>query len=115
MSVAVSSPILTLNIRSEHDTVAGRQRARQIARLPGFDAQDQTRIATAVSEIARNAFRYAGGGKVEYLHGRRTASAAVYHSHHGQRAPAFETSTESWKDVTGPQPVWVWASSARAG
>src|SRR5580700_2400676 len=59
-------PILTLNIRHENDTVAARQRARQIARLSGFDAQDQTRIATAVSEIARNAFRYAGGGKIEY-------------------------------------------------
>jgi signal transduction histidine kinase/CheY-like chemotaxis protein len=59
-------PILTLNIRHEYDTVAARQRARQIARLAGFDAQDQTRIATAVSEIARNAFRYGGGGKVEY-------------------------------------------------
>jgi len=57
-------PILTLNIRYEHDTVAARQRARQIARLAGFDAQDQTRISTAVSEIARNAFRYAGGGKI---------------------------------------------------
>src|SRR5580700_1026658 len=59
-------PILTLNIRHEHDTVAARQRARQVARLAGFDAQDQTRISTAVSEIARNAFRYAGGGKIEY-------------------------------------------------
>jgi signal transduction histidine kinase/CheY-like chemotaxis protein len=59
-------PILTLNIRYEHDTVAARQRARQIARLAGFDAQDQTRISTAVSEIARNAFRYAGGGKIVY-------------------------------------------------
>ena len=39
--------------------VAARQRARQIAALLGFDAQDQTRIATAVSEIARNAFSYA--------------------------------------------------------
>jgi len=59
-------PILTLDIRHETDTVSARQRARQIARLAGFDAQDQTRIATAVSEIVRNAFRYAGGGTVEY-------------------------------------------------
>ena len=43
-----------------------RQRARQVAALLGFDAQDQTRIATAVSEIARNAFVYAGGGRVEF-------------------------------------------------
>ena len=46
-------------LRCEHDVVLARQRARQIAGLLGFDAQDQTRIATAVSEIARNAFHYA--------------------------------------------------------
>lgn len=63
----MSLPILTVTIRRERDTVDARQRARQIARLLGFDAQDQTRISTAVSEIARNAFNYAGGGKVEYL------------------------------------------------
>ena len=63
----MSVRILSVSIRSEHDTVAARQRARQIARQLGFDAQDQTRISTAVSEIARNAFNYAGGGQVEYL------------------------------------------------
>ena len=63
----MSLGILTVTIRNERDTVDARQRARQIARLLGFDAQDQTRISTAVSEIARNVFNYAGGGKVEYL------------------------------------------------
>src|ERR1700733_14148880 len=69
----MSVRILSVSIRSEHDTVAARQRARQIARLLGFDSQDQTRISTAVSEIARNAFNYAGGGRVEYLLEGRTA------------------------------------------
>lgn len=59
--------ILQLEIRFEQDMVQARQRARQIAELLHFEHQDQTRIATAVSEIARNAFRYAGGGKVEFL------------------------------------------------
>ncbi|MBO0726305.1 MAG: response regulator [Blastocatellia bacterium] len=59
-------PILTITIKYEHDVVAARQRARQIAGLLGFDSQDQSRIATAVSEIARNAFNYAEGGKVEF-------------------------------------------------
>src|ERR1700757_4110065 len=63
----MAGTILTLAIACERDTVAARQRARQIARLLGFDPQDQTRISTAVSEIARNAFNYAGGGRVEYL------------------------------------------------
>ena len=54
-------------IEAETDVVAVRQRARRIAELLGFDRQAQTRIATAVSEIARNAFSYAGGGRAEFL------------------------------------------------
>jgi signal transduction histidine kinase/CheY-like chemotaxis protein len=60
-------PIVTMPIESEGDVVAVRQRARRIAELLGFERQDQTRIATAVSEIARNAFLYAGGGRAEFL------------------------------------------------
>jgi signal transduction histidine kinase/CheY-like chemotaxis protein len=67
----VSAAVLAVVIKHEHDIVAARQRARQIAAGLGFDAQDQTRIATAVSEIARNAFSYAGGGRVDFqLEGR---------------------------------------------
>ncbi|MFE1744079.1 ATP-binding protein [Coleofasciculus sp. H7-2] len=58
--------LLTIEIRFEQDVVMTRQRARQIAQALGFDSQDRTRIATAVSEIARNAFLYASGGKVEF-------------------------------------------------
>jgi anti-sigma regulatory factor (Ser/Thr protein kinase) len=56
-----------MTIESEGDVVAVRQRARRVAELLGFERQDQTRIATAVSEIARNAFIYAGGGRVEFV------------------------------------------------
>jgi signal transduction histidine kinase/ActR/RegA family two-component response regulator len=59
-------PILTVTIKYEHDVVVARQRARQIAGLLEFEAQDQSRIATAVSEIARNAFNYAEGGRVDF-------------------------------------------------
>jgi len=62
----MAARILTVALRYEQDVVAVRQRARQIAALLGFDSQDQVRVATAVSEIARNAFRYAGGGKVDF-------------------------------------------------
>ena len=58
--------LLRMEIRYEHDVVLARQRARQVAGALKFDSQDQTRIATAVSEIARNAFQYAGGGIVEF-------------------------------------------------
>ena len=58
--------IMTIALGREPDVVVARRRARRIAELLGFDRQEQTRLATAVSEIARNAFRYAGGGRVEF-------------------------------------------------
>lgn len=58
--------ILTIEIRFEHDVVLARQRSRQIAALLGFGHQDQTRIGTAVSEIARNAFQYVGSARVSF-------------------------------------------------
>lgn len=57
----------TVDIRAEKDIVVCRQHARQFAAALGFDLQTQTRIATAVSEIARNAFQYADGGSAEFL------------------------------------------------
>jgi anti-sigma regulatory factor (Ser/Thr protein kinase) len=45
--------LLAIAIEEERDIVQARQRTRQIAAQLGFVAQDQTRIATAVSEIAR--------------------------------------------------------------
>src|SRR5689334_12895214 len=61
------TPLIAVELAADHDVVLARQRARQVAGLVGFDSQDQTRITTAVSEIVRNAFRYAGGGRVEFL------------------------------------------------
>ncbi len=59
-------PLLTSSIEHEDDIIVVRQRVRGLAARLGFGVQDQTRIATAVSEIARNAYGYAGGGRVEY-------------------------------------------------
>src|SRR6187455_933552 len=58
--------VLTVRLAREEDVVAARQRARQLAGAFGIDAQGQTRLATAVSEISRNAFRYATGATVEF-------------------------------------------------
>ncbi|HKO02944.1 MAG TPA: ATP-binding protein, partial [Thermoanaerobaculia bacterium] len=61
-----SRPIASVALHYDFDLVAARRRARAIAALLGFDAQEQTRIATVVSELARNALRYAGGGRVDF-------------------------------------------------
>src|SRR5487761_1507633 len=58
--------LLLAAIGNETDIVLVRKRARRLAELIGFEAQDQTRITTAVSEIARNALEYGGGGRVEF-------------------------------------------------
>jgi signal transduction histidine kinase len=58
-------PLVTLPIAREDDVVAVRQRVRALAERLGFSRQEQTRLATAVSEIARNAHGHGGGGRAE--------------------------------------------------
>lgn len=62
----MTGPLFSVSVRQDRDIVHARQRARFVAERLGFDVQGQTRIATAVSEIARNAYAYAGGGRVEF-------------------------------------------------
>lgn len=85
-------PILTVAIAHEPDVVVARRRARHIARLLQFADQDGTRIATAVSEIARNAFAYGGGGKVEFLVEKNGQSAFVIQiTDHGRGIPDLDS------------------------
>ncbi len=62
----MNKPLSTISLRNERDVVQARQRAREIAAMVGFDNQEQIRLATATSEMARNAFRYARDGKVSF-------------------------------------------------
>jgi len=51
-------------ISSDLDIVAARQNARSMAAKLGFAPIDQTLIATAISELARNIVRYAQHGEI---------------------------------------------------
>ena len=53
---------LRVEIRDESDVVAARHAGREMARALGFGSADQTRLATAISELARNVIQYAGTG-----------------------------------------------------
>jgi serine/threonine-protein kinase RsbT len=64
-------------VRSE-DVIRVRQAARRWASDLGFGLVDQTKIVTAVSELARNALVYGGGGTV-------TAEQVVNGGHRGLR------------------------------
>ena len=54
-----------VQIESEDSIIVARQAARGLAQSLGFSALDQSRIATGVSELARNVVRYATNGKGE--------------------------------------------------
>ncbi len=56
---------LTLTVSNEQDLVTARAEARAIAQHLGFGIVDQSRIATAVSELTRNVLRYADNGRGE--------------------------------------------------
>jgi signal transduction histidine kinase len=71
------TPLSSISLHFEYDLVAARRRARQIAALLQYDEQDQTRIATVASEIARNALRYGGGGRVEFAIDQRTSQQSL--------------------------------------
>jgi signal transduction histidine kinase len=60
-------PFLLLRLHlASHDLAAIRKHARETAELVGLESLQQTRMATAVSEIARNARDFAGGGTLEF-------------------------------------------------
>lgn len=58
---------IRLPIAGDTDIVAARQEARQVAKRLGFGLVDQSRIATAVSELTRNVVRYATDGRGEVV------------------------------------------------
>lgn len=62
----MSQRILSVAIDNDKDVVLVRQRARQVSALLGFAKQDQVRIATAVSEVARAAFLGGSGARAAF-------------------------------------------------
>ncbi|OZU89197.1 ATP-binding protein [Virgibacillus indicus] len=57
-------PQSCVNINKEWDIVGARQLGRDIAKKMGFGTVDQARIATAISELARNIYLYAEEGQI---------------------------------------------------
>jgi len=52
----------TVEIKTQSDIIAARHAGRKAAHLLGFGLADQTRLATAISELTRNVIQYAGRG-----------------------------------------------------
>ena len=53
-------------LRSEHDIVLARQLVRKLTQELGFSLVEQTKMVTATSELARNAYTYGRGGTLHW-------------------------------------------------
>ena len=73
---------LHIAINSGADIVAARLQGRQLAAEAGFSGTDQTIIATAISELARNIVEYAHNGEIRLtLLGTATARGIRVEAH----------------------------------
>ncbi len=55
-----------VQIIKENDIILARKMGRELARSLYFNPIDQARILTVISELARNIYRYAGSGQIQY-------------------------------------------------
>jgi hypothetical protein len=101
-------------LEREPDIVLVRKRTRRVAELLGFDRQDQARVTTAVSELARNAFEYAGGARAEFRV-KDDPAPAHWKSSSAIRARASPTSTPCCRAASLPRKGWGLACAARNG
>src|SRR3954453_23743702 len=60
-AVATDEPI---PLRSDEDVVRARHKVRELAQQAGLRLVDQTKLVTAVSELARNTVVHGGGGRL---------------------------------------------------
>jgi serine/threonine-protein kinase RsbT len=76
---------VSIPIESDADVVKARQRAREMAVELELSSTDQTLLATAISEVARNITTYARRGEV---------SVGIVHDAHGRRGIRVVASDE---------------------
>ncbi len=62
----MKTEISMIEINNEMDLVLAHRRAMQVCKFAGISLSEQTRFATAVSEICRNSLAYCGKGKIAY-------------------------------------------------
>ena len=73
----MGGPVITLRLRSQEDVLLTRRRARDFAGLLQLGAEAQSRLATAVWEVARVAHRHGSSATVELAVGDDPPAAMV--------------------------------------
>jgi signal transduction histidine kinase/anti-sigma regulatory factor (Ser/Thr protein kinase) len=62
----METPIMALDINNEMDIMLAHRRGMQFAKFSGMSLSEQTRFATAVSEICRNCVEHAFKGHIKF-------------------------------------------------
>ena len=87
-----------VQIGSDGDIIIAREKGRALAAELGFSSTDVVRIATAISELARNVLSYAARGEIrlEALNNRNQRGIAIIASDQG---PGIADVEEAMQDA----------------
>ena len=91
-------------LRSEHDIVLARQLVRRLTQELKFSLVDQTKMVTAASELARNAYIYGRGGTMhwEILETEARRGLKLLFADEGPGIPNLDLAmTDGWTSGTG--------------
>jgi serine/threonine-protein kinase RsbT len=90
-------------IRQTSDVVLARSFARKVACDIGFGIADQTRLATAVSELARNVMQYAGEGfcEVTDVSDEKLMGLRILIEDHGSGIPDIDKAMKDGYSTSG--------------
>jgi len=90
-------------IDSDVDIIVARQKGRALAAELGFSSTDVVRIATAISELARNVLSYAAAGEIrlEALNSRNRCGIAIVASDRGPGIADVEQAMQDAYSTSG--------------
>jgi serine/threonine-protein kinase RsbT len=94
---------LRVPIDSDSDIIIARQKGRALAAELGFSSTDVVRVATAISELARNVLSYAASGEIrlEAVNGRNGKGIAIIASDHGPGIADVERAMQDAYSTSG--------------
>ena len=103
-----------VDIRAEADVALACREGRALAERLGFGGVELAHVVTAISEIAGNVWRHAGGGRIDLDSPRRPA---------GWESPCepatavrgSPTRTRRWPTAGPRSEAWAWACRERGG
>jgi len=101
-SMAPPCPV-RVPIDSDGDIIIARQKGRALAAELGFSPTDVVRIATAISELARNVLAYAASGEIrlEALNSRNRCGLAIVAADRGPGIADVEQAMQDAYSTSG--------------